>query len=269
MNILAPLRRAEHLPFYFISFHGIYYAPNQLSQIVPKDSYLLETCDPGEISYNTIDNYIWQLCNFPHREQFLHCLSKHSSEPCLNKYEAAVRSLIIHLPNTPYATRHHTTQVGPGGRGFFQGIYKFSNTTQYSEAHPPTNANTHYKDFVNRLIQTRAPTTNTEIMEMIRINDPDASNGAVFIFVSCGACSSKMSKPDINTLQTFIQQKKLSMMALHDGIARYSPGAAAEGDTSHEEFIEEDSLYERKKGRFKRLKKEVKQLKKICRQRRF
>jgi hypothetical protein len=178
-----------------------------------------------------------------------------------------VRSLIIHLPNTPYATRHHTTQVGPGGRGFFQGIYKFSNTTPYTEAHPPTNGNTHYKDFVNRLIQTRAPTTNTEIMEMIRTNDPDASNGAVFIFVSCGTCSSNMSKPDINTLQTFIQQKKLSMMALHDGIGRYSPGAGA--DTSDEQFIEEDSLYERKKGRFKRLKKEVKQLKKTCRQRRF
>jgi hypothetical protein len=104
-------------------------------------------------------------------------------------------------------------------------------------------------------------------MEMIRTNDPDASNGAVFIFVSCGACSSKMSTQDINTLQTFIQQKKLSMMALHDGIGRYSP--EAETDTSDEQFIEEDSLYERKKGRFKRLKKEVKQLKKTCRQRRF
>ena len=192
-------------------------------------------------------------------------LSKHSSEPSQNKYEAAVRSLIIHLPDTPYAKRHHIPQVGPGGRGFFQGIYKFSNTTPYTEAHPPTNSNTHYKDFVNGLIQTRGPTTNTEIIQLIRTNDPEASDGAVFVFVSCGTYGSKMSKTDINTLQTFIQEKKLSIMALHDGIGRGD--AVAAEDTSDEEFIEEDSLYERKKGRFKRLKKEVKQLKKMCRRR--
>ena len=260
MNILHTLRYAEYLPFYFISFHGAYNEVNT-THTVPQGSYLLETCEPGEISFNTIDNYIWHLCNYSHREQFLHWLSKHSSEPSENKYEAAVRSLIVHLPGSSYAQRHHTQQVGPGGRGFFQGIYKFTNTTPYTVKHPRTNGDTLYKDFVEKLIQTRAPTTNTEIMQLIQDNDPDAADGAVFIFVSCGVYNTRMNKNDIYSLDSFFQQKKLDMMAQHDGISRSDVDNG--GVSSDEEFIEEDARYERRIGRFKRLKKEIKQLKRL------
>lgn len=260
MNILHPLRYAEYLPFYFISFHGAYKEVNT-SHTVPQGSYLLETCDPGEISFNTIDNYIWHLCNYAHREQFLHWLSKHNSEPSQNKYEAAVRALKVHLPGSAYAQRHHMQQVGAGGRGFFQGIYKFSNTTPYTVKHPRTNGDTLYKDFVENLIQTREPTTNTEIMELIHKNDPDAADGAVFIFVSCGVYNLDMNPNDIYRLNSFFHEKKLAMMALHDGVSRddIDNGAVS----SDEDFIEEDARYERRMGRFKRLKKEVKELRRF------
>ena len=70
-----------------------------------------------------------------------------------------------------------------------------------------------------------------------------------------------MNKNDIYSLDSFFQQKKLDMMAQHDGISRSDVDNG--GVSSDEEFIEEDARYERRIGRFKRLKKEIKQLKRL------
>ena len=50
-------------------------------------------------------------------------------------------------------------------------------------------------------------------------------------------------------------------MAQQDGISRSDVDTG--GVSSDEEFIEEDARYERRIGRFKRLKKEIKQLKRL------
>ena len=182
--MLVSLRPAQHLPLYYISLHGSY---SDISfQSVPKNSFLFETCLPGETVLTTIDNYLWPVCHYEFRTEFLNTLSLNSSDVSHTYYQIAIRHLHTYLPGNTYLNRKLTTEKGLGARSFFQGIYRFDNHTSFREK-PPNTKDTLYKNFIRSLIEESTYTTTDEIINMILKDEPD---GAIFVFVSCGAVPS-------------------------------------------------------------------------------
>ena len=256
--ILPVLRNAHHIPLYYISFHGIYDSQTTFGipvPIVPKNSYILEPCLPGEIVHEHIDTYLWPVCHYEFREKFLHTLSLHSSEPPATPYEEAIKQLHVHLPETPYMNRTLTPEAGRGGRSFFQGIYKLDHKTNYTSA-PPKNGDTLYKGFIKILTEGSLPTSTDEIVQLIQATDKDAADGAIFVFVSCGTIA-KLSNDELEFLHKLATEKDLEFMLAHDGHTRRDSYDAYMHD---EKFVELDSTYRRRELRKRPVCKELDQL---------
>ena len=258
---LPSLRPALQLPLYYISFHGLYdnTAFEEPIDYVPKNSYIFETCIPGEIVHEVIDTYLWPICNYEFREDFLNTLSMHSSEPSLTHHQHAIRQLHVHLPETPYARKKLYSQAGRKGRSFFQGIYKFDNKTPYSETLPPSSKSL-YKDFMKTLIENRMYTTNEDIIRLILSNDVDAADGAIFLFVSCGSISC-ISPQYVDIISQFSRDKDMEFIAQHDGLSRAAVEDTNTNTNKPPTFTELDTTFYRRERNKNTCKRELASLK--------
>jgi hypothetical protein len=240
---LPALLPALHLPLYYITFHGAYdidpfSAP---PSFVPPNCFLLETCVPGEVVNELIDDYLWPTCNYTCREQFLATLSMHSSEPSQTPYQAAIRTLHTTLPGAIYVPRTITAEKGRGARNFFQGIYKFTNKTPFTDTPPRGASHTLYKGNVKNLIEDYGSYTTTDsIIRQIRENDPDAreSDGAIFVFVTCA--TNQLGRTSRELLEKIWYENHLSFMEKHDGLSRISMDfeRSEEDETVEKMFVE-------------------------------
>ena len=245
MTCLPILRPAQHLPLYYVTLHGSY---SEVSlKTLPKNCFLFETCEPGEIVLEAIDTHLWPVCHYQCRDEFLKTVSMHSSEESQSPSQKAIRQLHTYLPGGTYLNRKLTTQNGRGGRKFFQGIYRFDNNTSFREK-PPTLRESLYKHFFTSLIEDSDETTTEEIINMILEDEPD---GAMFVFVSCGALS--LSPEESAEIDLTARENDLAFMMEHDGLERYESSNVP----ALPNFIIDSKTYDRPERIRKRWRREV------------
>jgi len=112
-----------HAPFFLCSTHGVYNLDNKIEpHIVPKNTWILEAQTIGDTLFTTIDPYVWELIQGPHREAFYMYIKNntkwfekydtdtHKINPL---FESVISNFILYKPGDTIYRR--TIEIG-GGR---------------------------------------------------------------------------------------------------------------------------------------------------------
>jgi hypothetical protein len=256
--------------------------------IVPEKSFVIEAAQVGEITESEIDNDLWIIMQGKFREYFVRYLTGNIS-PQLEAHEfhgrmlKLLRSLTIYYPGDTVVVRNLVLEAGIDlqkkegeqrierirfrGMGFYKFIAdgrelknpdtKISSSPNLYPKIPLAGQRGSGKILEklrdDLIIEGGAYTTNERFITHVRKGFPEAFDGGIYIFSSCGELrvSSRKTRASISKVQGIVQRMqeiqeipRLRMAAVIGDLEMEVAGAASATSTTDEPYVKNQDSQE-------------------------